>query len=157
MNFRCVALFRVPIAAEQSASETELKMNIRRKLRAHTEIHTGPLNDILFILLLFFLIASTLANPNLVRVNNPRGTKDMKAKQNIIVSIDKNQQFYIGQTAVAAAQIDTLLTEAINKAKQMVDSPSVVVNADTSSYYGEVFRVMRIAKRNGAKVAALVK
>lgn len=132
-------------------------MNIKRKLRAHTEVHTGPLNDILFILLLFFLIASTLANPNLVRVNNPRGTKDMKAKQNIIVTIDRNQQFFIGQTPVAQASVDTLLTEAINKARLVVDSPSVVVNADTSAYYGEVFRVMRIAKRNGAKVAALVK
>lgn len=132
-------------------------MNIRRKLRAHTEIHTGPLNDILFILLLFFLIASTLANPNLVRVNNPKGDKDMKAKQNIIVSIDKNQQFYIGQRAIAATDIDTVLTQEINKAKLIVDSPSVVLNADTSSYYGEVFRVMRLAKRNGAKVAALVK
>lgn len=132
-------------------------MNIRRKLKAHSEIHTGTLNDILFILLLFFLIASTLANPNLVRVNNPKGTKDTKAKQNIIVSIDKNQQFYIGQTPVAAADIDTVLTQQITKAKMAVDSPSVVVNADTSSYYGEVFRVMRVAKRNGAKVAALVK
>jgi biopolymer transport protein ExbD len=132
-------------------------MNIRRKLKAHTEIHTGTLNDILFILLLFFLIASTLANPNLVRVNNPKGSKDTKAKQNIIVSIDKNQKFYIGQTPVAAADIDTVLTQQIAKAKMSVDSPSVVVNADTSSYYGEVFRVMRVAKRNGAKVAALVK
>src|SRR3954462_13250819 len=132
-------------------------MNIRRKLRAHSEIHTGTLNDILFILLLFFLIASTLANPNLVRVNNPKGSKDTKAKQNIIVSIDKNQKFYIGQTPVAAADIDTVLTQQIAKAKMSVDSPSVVVNADTSSYYGEVFRVMRVAKRNGAKVAALVK
>jgi biopolymer transport protein ExbD len=33
----------------------------------------------------------------------------------------------------------------------------VVINADTSAYYGEVFRIMRLAKRNGAKVAALVK
>lgn len=81
----------------------------------------------------------------------------MKAKQNIIVSIDKNQQFYLGQTKIAPLDIDTLLTQAINKAKLAVDTPSVVVNADTSAYYGEVFRVMRIAKRNGAKVAALVK
>ena len=132
-------------------------MNIRRKLRAHTEVHTGPLNDILFILLLFFLIASTLANPNLVRVNNPKGDKDMKAKQNIIVTIDKNQQFFIGSRAIPAADIDTVLTQEIMKAKLVMDSPSVVLNADTSSYYGEVFRVMRLAKRNGAKVAALVK
>lgn len=132
-------------------------MNIRRKLRAHTEVHTGPLNDILFILLLFFLIASTLANPNLVRVNNPRGTKDSKAKQDIVVSIDKEHNFFIGSNRVQSGLIDSLVKEQIIKAKQRVDTPSVVINADTSSYYGEVFRIMRIAKQNGAKVAALVK
>src|SRR6476469_6964646 len=132
-------------------------MDIRRKLRAHTEIHTGPLNDILFILLLFFLIAATLANPNLVRVNNPRGSKDTRAKQNIIVSVDKNHQFYIGSQAIALAQVDTLLKLEIEKSRRMVDTPSVVVNADTSAYYGEVFRIMNVAKRSGAKVVAHVK
>jgi biopolymer transport protein ExbD len=132
-------------------------MNIRRKLRTHAEVHTGPLNDILFILLLFFLIASTLANPNLVRVNNPKGDKDMKAKQNIIVTVDKDQHYYIGTQQIPTEQLDTLLKQAIVAARQSIDSPSVVINADTSAYYGEVFRIMRLAKRNGAKVAALVK
>lgn len=134
-------------------------MNIRRKLRAHGEVHTGPLNDILFILLLFFLIAATLANPNLVQVNNPRGTKDknVRAKQNIVVSIDKDHNYFIGSKAVDMTMIDTLLKLEIETVRQAVDTPSVIVNADTSSYYGEVFRIMRIAKRNGAKVAAHVK
>ena len=132
-------------------------MNIRRKLRAHGEVHTGPLNDILFILLLFFLIAATLANPNLVRVNNPRGEKDTRAKQNIVVSIDKDHNYFIGSKAVDMTMIDTLLKLEIETIRQAVDTPSVIVNADTSSYYGEVFRIMRIAKRNGAKVAAHVK
>jgi biopolymer transport protein ExbD len=132
-------------------------MNIRRKLRTHAEVHTGPLNDILFILLLFFLIASTLANPNLVRVANPKGDKDMKAKQNIVVTVDKEQKFYIGTQMVPTQDLDTVLTHAIITARQSIDSPSVVINADTSAYYGEVFRIMRLAKRNGAKVAALVK
>ena len=132
-------------------------MNIRRKLRAHTEVHTGPLNDILFILLLFFLIASTLANPNLVKVNNPKGTKDSRAKQDIIVSIDKDNKFYIGGTSVQNGLIDSLVKERIAKARLKVDTPSVVINADTSAYYGEVFRIMRLAKQNGARVAALVK
>lgn len=132
-------------------------MDIRRKLRAHSEIHTGPLNDILFILLLFFLIAATLANPNLVRVNNPRGSKDTRAKQNIIVSVDKNHQFFIGQRPIELALVDTLLKLEIDKSRRMVDTPSVVVNADTSAYYGEVFRIMNIAKRHGAKVVAHVK
>ena len=134
-------------------------MNIRRKLRAHGEVHTGPLNDILFILLLFFLIAATLANPNLVQVNNPQGAKDnnVRAKQNIVVSIDKDHRFFIGTKPVDLAMIDTLLKAEIENVRRNVDTPSVIVNADTSSYYGEVFRIMRIAKRNGAKVAAHVK
>ena len=81
----------------------------------------------------------------------------MKAKQNIIVSIDKNHQFYIGQTAVPEPLVDSFLKEHIIKATLTVDTPSVVVNADTIAYYGEVFRIMRVAKNNGAKVAALVK
>ena len=132
-------------------------MNIRRKLRAHGEIHTGPLNDILFILLLFFLIAATLANPNLVRVNNPRGSKDTRAKQNIVVSIDKNHQFYLGSQAIDNNLLDTLLKAQIEASRRMVDTPSVVVNADTSAFYGEVFRIMNTAKKHGAKVVAHVK
>lgn len=132
-------------------------MNIRRKLRAHTEVHTGPLNDILFILLLFFLITSTLANPNLVKVNNPKGSKDSRAKQDIIVSIDKDNKFYLGGSVVQSAFIDSAVKESILKARQKIDTPSVVINADTSAYYGEVFRIMRVAKQNGARVAALVK
>src|SRR5215203_6549619 len=131
-------------------------MNIRRKLKAHTEVHTGPLNDILFILLLFFLITSTLANPNLVKVNNPKGSKDSRAKQDIIVSIDKNNRFYIGGSSVENFMIDSAVKEQIIKAKLKVDTPSVVINADTSAYYGEVFRIMRVAKYNGARVSALV-
>ena len=132
-------------------------MNIRRRLRAHSEIHTGPLNDILFILLLFFLIAATLANPNLVQVHNPKGTKDSRAKQDIIVSIDKDQKFFIGSTPIPNEMLDSMITVSIIQAKEKIDTPSVVINADTVALYGEVFRVMRVAKRNGAKVAALVK
>ncbi|RYY97119.1 MAG: biopolymer transporter ExbD [Chitinophagaceae bacterium] len=132
-------------------------MNIRRKLKAHTEVHTGPLNDILFILLLFFLIAATLANPNLVRVNNPRGGKDTKAKQNIVVSINKDHQFYIGTRQVDFTRMDTLLRVEIENQRKAVDTPSVVLNADTSAYYGEVFKIMNIAKKYNAKVVALVK
>ena len=132
-------------------------MNIRRKLRAHSEIHTGPLNDILFILLLFFLIASTLANPNLVKVNNPRGSKDMKAKQNIVVSVNKDHQYFVGQQPVNFNFMDSLLKNKIEAARKMVDTPSVVVNADTSAYWGEVFQIMTIAKKYNAKVGVHVK
>lgn len=132
-------------------------MDIRKRLRAHPELHTGPLNDILFILLLFFLIVSTLANPNVVKVNNPKGEKDTKAKQNIVVSINKDQQIFIGQNLVDINSLDTLLKAEVTKLRSFADTPSVVINADTVSYYGEVFRIMQIAKKAGARVVANVK
>lgn len=118
---------------------------------------TDSLNDILFILLMFFLIVATLANPNVIKVGVPRGTKDTKAKQNIMVSIDNQQQYYIGSSKVDIAMFDTLLLREIDKYKVSVDTPTVVINADTAAFYGEVFRVMRSAKRAGAKVVANVK
>ena len=132
-------------------------MNLRKKAHKEAEVFTDSLNDIIFILLMFFLIVATLANPNVVKVGLPRGTKDTKAKQNIIVSIDKDQKYYIGTTRVDNTMIDSLLSQAINKSKATVDTPTVVINADTTAYYGEVFRIMRLSKRSGAKVVANVK
>jgi len=133
-------------------------MDVRKRLKSHPEIHTGALNDILFILLLFFLIVSTLANPNVVKVNNPKGEKDTKAKQNIVVSINKDQQIFLGQKPIGdISMLDTLLRAEIGKLKGFVDTPSVVINADTTAYYGEVFRIMRSAKKAGARVVANVK
>ena len=132
-------------------------MNIRRRYKSHGEVHSGTLNDILFILLFFFLIISTLANPNVIKVNNPKGTRDTKAKQHIVVSVDKDQNIYIGQHKIDPNNLDSLIKFEVDKNKSVVDTPSVVINADTASFYGEVFRVMQSAKRAGAKVVANVK
>ena len=132
-------------------------MNLRKNLTQESEVFTDSLNDIIFILLMFFLIISTMANPNVVKVNNPRGTKDTKAKQNIVVSIDKEQKFYLGQKEIPPAYLDSFIKMEVDRLRQQVDTPSVVINADTISYYGEVFRLMQAAKKAGAKVVANVR
>jgi biopolymer transport protein ExbD len=131
-------------------------MKFRKKAHNESEVFTDSLNDILFILLMFFLIVATLANPNVVNVGLPRGTKDTKAKQNIMVSIDKDQQYYIGTTKIDKAAFDSTLRDEIRRYKAFVDTPTVVINADTAAFYGEVFRIMRVAKRDTAKVVARV-
>ena len=61
-------------------------MSLRhRDYRSHPELHAGALNDILFILLFFFLIVSTLANPNVIKLSQPKAKSDTKAKQTVIV------------------------------------------------------------------------
>jgi len=132
-------------------------MKFRKKHKGESgEVFTDSLNDILFILLMFFLIVATLANPNVVKVGLPKGSKDTKAKQNIMVSIDKNQQYFIGTTKIDNAIFDSMLKLEIKKYKAFVDTPTVVINADTTAYYGEVFRIMRVAKKDTAKVVARI-
>lgn len=132
-------------------------MKFRKKHKGESaEVFTDSLNDILFILLMFFLIVATLANPNVIKVGLPRGTKDTKAKQNIMVSIDKNQQYFIGTTKVESSMFDSLLRNEIKRYKAFVDTPTVVINADTAAFYGEVFRIMRVAKKDTAKVVARI-
>ncbi len=132
-------------------------MKFRKKHKGEaSEVFTDSLNDILFILLMFFLIVATLANPNVVKVGLPKATKDTKAKQDIMVSIDKNQQYSIGSIRVEASMFDSLLSKEIRKYRALRDTPVVVINADTSAFYGEVFRVMKIAKRDSAKVVARI-
>lgn len=129
---------------------------LRKKHKAESEVFTDTLVDILFIVLMFFLIVSTIANPNVVSVNNPSGNKDTKAKQHIMVSIDRNQQFYLGTKLVASAAFDSALVGEIRRFQVLVDTPTVVINADTAALYGEVFRVMRLAKKEKARVVARV-
>jgi len=132
-------------------------MNIRKRLRSTPEVHSGALNDILFILVMFFLIVSTLANPNVVKVNNPKGKSDTKAKQNIVVSIDKNNNIFVGTKQVPEFMLDSAISQEVTKARLTIDTPSVVVNADTISFTGGFFKVLASAKKAGAKVVANVK
>jgi len=76
-------------------------VSIRKRFKKEdTELDTGPLNDILFILMFFFLIISTMANPNVIKVSNPRASSETKAKQSVIVSIDKNRDIFLGQQKI---------------------------------------------------------
>ena len=122
-------------------------MNIRNRLRKHPEMHTGALNDILFILLLFFLIVSTLANPNVIKVSNPKAKSDTKSKQTVVITVDKDQHIYIGQKEIPFEQLEGELQSYLAKE---TDKPSVVINGDSTSHLGTAIRVMQVIKKLGA-------
>lgn len=129
-------------------------MQIRKTYRADAEVFTEALNDILFILLMFFLIVSTLANPNVIKLSQPKSQGDTKAKQNVVVSIDANTQFYVGTTPVSFDSLKATLAPVI--AKEKTDVPTIVINADKSVDIDAVVSVMRVAKELGARTVLSV-
>jgi biopolymer transport protein ExbD len=131
-------------------------MRLRRtKYRdEHSEVDTGPLNDILFILLMFFLMISTLANPNVIKLSVPRSTSDTKQKQSVVVSVDKDKRFYIGSKRVETDSLEPVLGRMIHEGDSI--KPAVVINADSVTHWGEIVRVMKIARKLGATTSATV-
>ena len=133
-------------------------MGLRKHLRDnHNEVDAGPLNDVLFILLMFFLLVSTLANPNVVKVANPKGKSDTRVNQNIVVTVTKEQKVFIGTQQIDIRDIDSLLKKEIDHNRKYIDTPTVVLNVDTAAYYGEAFKIMEATKKAKAKLAANIK
>ncbi len=129
-------------------------MNLRKSIRERGEAHTSALNDILFILLFFFLIIATLANPNVVKLSIPKANSDTKAKQTVVVSIDDKQQFFVGTSPVAPDALLQILTESISKSQDT--EPTIVINADKQATADNIVAVMRAAQALKAKTVLAV-
>ena len=130
-------------------------MSLRKKFKEdHAEVDTGPLNDILFILMFFFLIISTLANPNVIKMSNPKARSDTKAKQSVIVSIDKNRTVYIGQQKILFDSLESQLREHIRSGDST--KPAVVINADSLVAWKDIVKIMSVAKKLGATTSASI-
>jgi len=131
-------------------------MSLRKtKLRDdHSEVDTGPLNDILFILLMFFLMISTLANPNVIKMSVPRSTSDTKQKQSVVVSVDKDKNYFVGSKKINPDSLESALKKYINEGDSI--KPAVVINADSVAQWGEIVKVMKVARKLGATTSATV-
>jgi biopolymer transport protein ExbD len=119
-------------------------MKLRNHLRDKPEAHSSALNDILFILLLFFLIISTLANPNVIKVMTPKGQSDTKAKQTVVVSIDSIQRIFVATKQVAADSLEAAISVIVAKSGDA--EPTVVINPDRKANAESIYKVMYAAK-----------
>jgi biopolymer transport protein ExbD len=130
-------------------------MDIRSKRhKRQAEFHNSALNDILFILLLFFLIVSTLANPNVIKLQLPKATSNTKARQTVVVSINEKHEYYVGTARVPFDRLMETLKPAL--ANENLE-PTIVINAEKSVPVEDIVNVMEIANKLGAKVVLATK
>ena len=134
-------------------------MDIRnRKFKTHgAEVKTDALNDILFILLFFFLLMALLANPNVLKLAQPKSEKTEKSDQRIIVNIEQlanGVQLYVGTQPVKdEKELIGILAKQIKEtpAKQ----PTIGINADSMVPLYYVTRMMNIGNSLNAKTVLL--
>ena len=113
------------------------------------EVSTSSLNDIMFFLLLFFLIVSTLANPNVIKVLLPSSDAAQKiSKQQVNVSVTADKHYYINKKEVPFDQIETQL----KLATAGVESPTIILRFARTLNVQDLVDVMEIAVRLNLKM-----
>ena len=121
---------------------------VKRNKRFHAEVATSSLSDIMFFLLLFFLIISTLANPNVIKMTLPKSkTSEKTNKQLISLSVTEDKRFYLDKQEVAFDQLESNLLAQMGDAKDQ----TVVIRIPFNLQVQDLVDVLQIGVKNKLK------
>jgi biopolymer transport protein ExbD len=123
-------------------------MALKRTTKASIEFSMASMSDLVFLLLIFFMLTSTLIAPNAIKLLLPKSNNQTPAKPQVSVSISANMNYYFGTTRVAFDQLEPLLQKEL---KDKPD-PTIVLHTDKSVPVEHVVNVMNIARKYKYKV-----
>ncbi len=122
-------------------------MELRGRNKVSPNFNMSSMTDIVFLLLIFFMLTSTVVTTNALDLLLPTAKGKTSKNQNIAVSIDSNLNYYIDKTPVDASQIEGKLNKLLAGEKQ----PAIIIRAEKSVPIDNVVKVLDIARRNKYK------
>ena len=124
-------------------------MKIKRQRHFHAEVSTSSLNDIMFFLLLFFLIISTVTNPNVIKILLPKSHATQTInKQPVTLTVTPDKRYYVNKKELELSQLEPVLLEAC---KDMPE-PTVVLRIPYSLSIQDLVDVMQIGTKHKLKM-----
>lgn len=123
-------------------------MALRSRNKVSANFNMSSMTDIVFLLLIFFMLTSTLVSPNALKLLLPSSKAKTLEKQTISISITKDIDFYINDNKVTAASIEQELKLLINNEIE----PAIILHTDRTVAIEHVVKVMDIAYRNKYKI-----
>jgi biopolymer transport protein ExbD len=123
-------------------------MAIRSRNKVDVSYSVAGMTDIVFLLLIFFMLTSTLIAPNALKLLLPRSNSQTEAKALTTISITSDIRFFIEKSEVQPPQLETMLRARLTDIKE----PTIAIHADRSVPIEHIVTVMNIAKRNNYKV-----
>lgn len=119
-------------------------MAIKRGTKVIKEGSGSAQTDLMFLLLMFMLMATTLINPNALKLTLPKSSNQLKEHPVTTVSISKDLQFYLDNERVPFSQLEAALAAKLAND----ENPTVSLHCDEGVPIGEVVKVMNIANNN---------
>ncbi len=107
----------------------------------------SSMTDIVFLLLIFFLVTSTLVNPNALKLLLPKSTNQLTNRASVTISIDQNRVYYFNAKVTPFTMLENKIVDALKNA----EDPCITIQAEKSVPIEYVVRIMNIAKNHGYK------
>ncbi len=128
-------------------------MNLRGRNKVSPEFSMSSMTDIVFLLLVFFLLTSPSITPEALDLILPKASGKTSNVQNASVSITKDGVFYVNNTIVQIEDMETQLLQVM----EGQDDPTIILRADGETAMNSAVKVMDIANRNKMKLILAVK
>jgi biopolymer transport protein ExbD len=126
-------------------------MNLRRRQKAASEVYSHSLNDIMFFLLLFFLITSTMATPSVLKLLLPNSKTGIQSvKHPVVIAVTADMQFVVDQNVIPREGVEAAVAAAV---AGQVD-PTALLKVDKSVPWQEVVFLLDIGNKNKIKMVA---
>jgi biopolymer transport protein ExbD len=124
-------------------------MRIKRRHDFKAEVATASLNDIMFFLLLFFLIVSTFANPHVIRLFLPKANSSQTiAKKQMTLSITHKKLYYLDDRPILYQDLE----QELSAIKSTLPDVTIVVRADASLTIQDLVNVLQIGSNLDVKM-----
>jgi biopolymer transport protein ExbD len=124
-------------------------MAIESRHKTNKNFAMSGMTDIVFLLLIFFMIASTLISPASQDVRLPESNNQTQSNPVLVVSIGQDKSIYVDDQEYGMSELEGVLRK---KLESYGEAPTVRLNADRDLNMEEVFAFLEIAKRNRYKV-----
>lgn len=127
-------------------------MEFERRRRRHTHIDVAPLVDVVFNLLLFFVITYNVVADPAIKIRLPESkTADTQAEEQIVIALSKEGETYIGEQAVKLEELSSTVQQRLSEIKE----PSVKIKADQDVPVGLLLKVVDAVKLSGCSAFSI--
>jgi biopolymer transport protein ExbD len=125
-------------------------MNFKPKRNDEVDLNITPLIDVVFLLLIFFMVSTTFEHNAEINITLPESTEELsEAKPDAInIGIDAQDNIYINERPLLNAQLRTIM-DAISEAVVGLDEPPIIISADAQANHQAVIKVMDAARQIG--------
>jgi biopolymer transport protein ExbD len=128
-------------------------MNLRGRNKVSAEFSMSSMTDIVFLLLIFFMLTSPVITPEALDLILPKAKGKTTNKHDISVSINKELEIYINKDRVSEGNLEQNLINRL----QGIENPTVILRAEEGVPVEKAVKVMDIANRNRFKIVLAVK